>query len=1030
MAQFWLFININLFIKSNTLKYIFKLSFLLILSVAIFSGCASKRKKKGGEPSKLSKFYHNTTALYNGYFNANELMKESYMTLKQSHKDNYTELLPLYDYVTIADPKVVYANLDKAIEKVTTVASLHAPSKWVDDCYVLMGEAQYLKQEFETAEETFAYFKDEFNPNNPFGRNYKKKKKNKKQIKKEKEKERKQEKEARADKKEEEKDAREEEKKAKKEAKEEADKARKKEREDKKKAREEAKKKKKKSKKRGGKKKRPKKEEEVVKKEEVIDEKITKDSPKVVDKKEKTKLKKEDIGVEKVQTEKKEVEKKKDKTAYSKGMMWYAKTLVQRDKLSNASYMVKRMKEDGEMPDEARREVPVILADINIREENYSTAISYLDEAIELANDKALKARYAFVQGQLYMKSKDYSNAAQSFDNAKKWAKSFEMEFMAELNAEKTNMMGGSKSDGAVIAKLDKMVKEEKYFDYLDQLYYTKGEILLEKGDFDAALKSFSKSIANNTNNIALKQETYYKLAYLFYDKEKYVNSKFYFDSTLQVLEKEDPRYRDVKNYSENLSEIAQNIQMIKIQDSLLNMVAWSDKKIVEVAEKLVEENLLAREGSGKTETPSGRKSTALMNGLGGGLKSSNFFAYSPVAKQRGQIDFKSRWGDIELSDNWRRSDKSGIFGTDEEEVPEEKVAEDGFQEDEITQMINNIKSKIPYSAEAKLVINSKLEKAFYELGKAYRDKIQKYEKAAVTHEELLSRFPNFDNKLDVYYYLYLSYLDLNNSTKANYYKEKILSEFPDTEFAKAISNPNYAAGKLTEEQKLNKYYEETYELFEKGDYQSTFTKAEQSEQIFGKQNNLKPKFALVKAMSIGSIEGKGPYITALKDVITRFPNTPEKARADEILRFLQGDKDAFTGIDIEEVDDIFSVEDQKLHYVAVVLYGVTPAKVVETKIQVSNYNKQYHKLKKLQLGESPLDPKKDTEIVLIRRFENKEKAMEYYNEVMKSKEEFISGEIAGYTIYPITQRNYRKMIIERTDARYRVWFEKNYLNK
>ncbi len=1029
------------------MKYIFKLSFLLILSIAIFSGCASKRKKKNAEPSKLSKFYHNTTALYNGYFNANELVKESYLTLKQSHKDNYTELLPLYDYVTITDPKVVYANLDKAIEKVTTVAALHEPSKWVDDCYVLMGEAQYLKQEFETAEETFAYFKDEFNPNNPFGRNYKKKKKNKKQIKKEIEKERKEVKKAKADKKEEEKEVREDEKKAKKKAREEADKAKKKEREAKKKARADAKKKNKKNKKRGGKKQRTKKVEEKVEKkedevktEEVISQKKTTTAPIVADKKKEPKPTTEESREEKEEEseedeeakKRKDKEKKKDNTAYSKGMMWYAKTLVQRDKLSNASYMVKRMKEDGEMPDEARREVPVILADINIKEKNYSTAITYLDEAIDLASDKGLKARYAFVQGQLYIKSKDYSNASQAFGNAKKWAKSFEMEFMAELNAEKTNMLGGNKSDEAVIAKLDKMVKEDKYFDYLDQLYYTKGEIYLEKGNFDEALKNFSRSIANNTNNIALKQETYYKLAYLFYDKEKYVNSKSYFDSTLQVLEKEDLRYREVKNYAENLSEVAQNIQLIKIQDSLLNMVAWSDEKIEEVAEKLVEENLLAREKAGKTETAPGRKSTALLNGLGGSLKPSNFFAYDPLAKQRGQKDFKSKWGDIELSDNWRRSDKSGVFGTDEdvEDVEEEKVAEDGFKEDEITQMINTIKSKIPYSDEAKLAINTRLEKALFELGKAYRDKIQKYEKATNTLEELISRFPNFDNKIDVYYYLYLSYLDLGNNTKANYYKEKILSEFPDTEFAKAISDPNYGAGRLTAEQKLNKYYEETYELFEKGDYQSAYTKAEQSEQIFGKKNELRPKFALVKAMSTGSIEGKGPYITALKDVITRYPNTPEKARADEILRFLQGDKDAFTGIDIEEVDDIFSLEDQKLHYVAVVLYDVTPGKVLEAKIQVSNYNKKYHKLKKLQLGESPLDRKKNSEIVLVRRFENREKAMEYYNEVIKSKEEFISGEIAGYTVYPITQRNYRKMIIERTDARYRVWFEKNYLNK
>ena len=1021
------------------MKYIFKLSFLLILCVAIFSGCASKRKKKGQEPSKLSKFYHNTTALYNGYFNANELMEESYMTLKQSHKDNYNELLPLYDYVSIDDPKVVYANLDKAIEKVTTVASLHEPSKWVDDCYVLMGEAQYLKQEFETAEETFAYFKDEFNPNNPFGRNYKKKKKSQKQIKKERDKERKEEKKAREDKKKDEKEAKEEDRKARKKAKEEAAKAKEEERKAKKKARDEAKKrKKKKKKKRGGKKKRPAKKE--TKEEEtkaVVDdtkkEEVAKETPKKVERKKEEKevesREEESEDKEEDFTEKKKDEKKKDKTAYSKGMMWYAKTLVQRDKLSNASYMVKRMKEDGEMPDEARREVPVILADINIREENYGTAINYLDEAIELAKDKGLKARYAFVQGQLYMKSKDYTNASESFANAKKWAKSFEMEFMSELNAEKTNMMGGSKTDEAVISKIDKMIKEDKYQEYLDQLYFTKGEILLEKGSFDDALQSFSKSIANNTSNLSLKQETYYKLAYLFYDKEMYVESKFYFDSTLQVIDKEDLRYREVNNYAENLAEIAQNILTIKMQDSLLNMVTWSDEKIEEVAEKMVANDIALRESTGKTDKSPKRKSTALLNGLGGGLKSSSFFAYDPMAKQRGQKDFKNKWGEIELTDNWRRSDKSDVFGNDEEE-DEDKVAEDGFQEDEISKMISSIKSQIPYSDEAKSSINSKLEKAFFELGKAYRDKIQKFDKSASTHEELLTRFPQFSNKLDVYYYLYLSYLDLNNSTQSNYYKNKILQDFPDTEFAKAISNPNYGADKLSAEQKLNKYYEETYALFEKGDYQSAYTKAEQSKNIFGKDNILRPKFALVKAMSTGSVEGKGPYVAALKDVITRFPNTPEKARADEILRFLQGDKDAFTGIDIQEVDDLFSAEDDKLHYVAIVLYGVTAAKVIEAKISVSNYNKQYHKLKKLQLGESPLDRENKSEIVLVRRFENKAKAMEYYEEVNKSKEEFISGEIAGYSVYPITQRNYRKMIIERSDARYRVWFEKNYLGK
>jgi len=382
----------------------------------MLSGCSSKRKRKDAEPSKLNKFYHNTTALYNGYFNANEIMEQTYLQLKSSHKDNYNELLPLYDYVSIEDPKAVYGELDRAIEKVTTVASLHEPSKWVDDCYVLMGEAQYLKQEYETAEETFTYFKDEFNPDNPFGRNYKKKKKSKKQIKKEKDKERKQAKKEREEEKREEKKQREEDREAKKKAKEESDKARAEERKQKKKEREAEQKRRKKKSKKSKKRKKGKK---------------------------RTKKSREERDQQK--------EAEADKTAYSKGMMWYAKTLVKRDKLSNASYLVKRMAEDGLMPEDARREVPVILADINIKEKNYGVASDYLDEAIELADDKSLKARYAFVQGQLHLRDNDYGSAATSFAQAKKWAKSFEMEFMSELNVEKSAMLSGGKSKGGVI---------------------------------------------------------------------------------------------------------------------------------------------------------------------------------------------------------------------------------------------------------------------------------------------------------------------------------------------------------------------------------------------------------------------------------------------------------------------------------------------------------------------------------------------------------------------------------------------------
>lgn len=1018
--------------KIRQLRYINRFGVLLLVFVLALSGCASKKRKGGGERSKLGKFYHNTTSYYNGYFNADELVQNSYAVLRDAHKDNYTEILSVYDYESVSDAKIVSQDLDVAIEKVTRIVRIHDPSSWVDDCYVLMGEAQFLKQEYETAEETFAYFKEEFDPTNAFGRNYQNKKKSKKELQKERAKERKEEEKKREEEKKAQKEEREETRDLKVKEREQAKKDAEKERERLKKEREAAKKAREKSKKKGkktrGKKVRPAKEDTstATKAPTTTNTPTKKETPKKVEEKVEP-AKKQEVEREEPSDdeEKKEEEKEKDKTAYSKGMIWYAKTLVKRDKYANASYMVKRLEEDGLLQKEELREVPIILADINIKEKNYSDAITYLDQAIELASKKALKARYAFIKGQLYQQIGDEGQASFAFDDASKWAKSFELEFMSELNYEKTQMMSGAKNATAVLTKLDKMIKEAKYVPYLDQLYYTKGDLQLEDGDFASALQSFSRSIANNTDNQSLKQETYYRLAYLFYDKEDYVNSKNYFDSTLTVIDKEDVRYREVEKYATSLDEIAKNIEIINYQDSLLSMASWSEEKIEEVAQKFVDEsNAPAVTDNGSA---AGNKRPPTLGG-GGGFKSSSFFAYDPQAKQRGERDFKDKWGDIELTDNWRRVEKSDVYGSDVADSEEENT--EGKDEDQLAKMVAKIKSEIPYSPSAKEAIDKKLEIAYFDLGIAYREKIQNYKRASEAHETLLDRFPDFEQKLNTYYFLYLAYLDLGNNTKAEYYKNKVLTEFPDTEFAKSISDPTYADSQLSEEDKLNQHYEKTYALFQDKKFNDVRVLVDQSKSIFGKSNTLNAKFSLLDAMALGSIEGEDKYIIALNDVITRYPNTPEQARADEILRFLRGDGAAFDGVNMEEVDDLFKYEETKLHYVAVVLYNVTSDKMVNAKVQVSNYNKQYHKTKKLQLGDSYINRENNDQVILIRRFKNKDKSMDYYNELLKDKEAFISSEIAAYSIYPITQGNYRKMIIEKGDKRYRAFFEKYYLEK
>jgi TolA-binding protein len=155
------------------------LSFLVF--IFFIPSCATQKSKEA--PSKVGKFYHDVTSKFNGYFNANELLEASMVNLNEQHQDNYNKILSIYKYSAADNATVVAGDLDNAIKKVSIVASLHPASHWKDDCYLLMGQAQYVKKDYESAEETLEFMVDEYDPKNA-GKN-RKKKKSKKQRKKE-----------------------------------------------------------------------------------------------------------------------------------------------------------------------------------------------------------------------------------------------------------------------------------------------------------------------------------------------------------------------------------------------------------------------------------------------------------------------------------------------------------------------------------------------------------------------------------------------------------------------------------------------------------------------------------------------------------------------------------------------------------------------------------------------------------------------------------------------------------------------------
>jgi hypothetical protein len=107
--------------------------------------------------TKYKHFWQNTYTHYNYFFNANNKLNEIIQKAKETHVDDYSALLPFYNYSlqTTAQDKV---QLDSIIYKSKTAIVMHdLRNDWIDDMYLLWGAAYYLQQEFDSATRMFQF---------------------------------------------------------------------------------------------------------------------------------------------------------------------------------------------------------------------------------------------------------------------------------------------------------------------------------------------------------------------------------------------------------------------------------------------------------------------------------------------------------------------------------------------------------------------------------------------------------------------------------------------------------------------------------------------------------------------------------------------------------------------------------------------------------------------------------------------------------------------------------------------------------
>ena len=985
-------------------------TFHLFLVILLFFSCVTtKRQKESDELKGLKKVYHNVTSKYNRNFNANVILDEVQVEMMATTEDNYSELLSLYP-TQAAKPDPYYERLDQAIEKCGVAIILHRASDWTDDNYQLIGEAQYLKKDYESAEQTFRYIVKHFDPSKIEYKSAKSRRDEKKDDEK-----------TNAEKKADEKDRKELIKERKKQAKDNSNnkssKSRKQLIKERKKAAKESERLAKKGKSRTT----------------TEDQEKTEEVASTVPSKKDNKKEEEEVFVDNPPLPTIEGDPKsyflKHRPIYDESKLWLAKTLIHRDRIWEAEKNLKEIVESPRPADKTRKEAFVALANLAIVTEKPITAVPHIIQAIELSKDRMEKARYSFILGQLYEEAGQGGKASEAYAEVVKYHPEYRMEVSAELKSLTLKYKTGGLNYDRYVAMLERMAKDEKNINHKDVIYDALGRVHIQEKNFDEGIKNLSLAARSAAPKSYIRGDAYYTVAELYFDWKEYDDAKYYYDSTLMAITEEDERYERVSGLSKNLVEIAANIEIIALQDSLIKLSTYSDKELRKLAAKMkreAAEKLLAEKSAEQANRPTTATRAAILNRPGVANTTTNqssFFAYDEKQLKKGIKDFTKEWGDIELTDNWRVAEKSRFAFSSNEEGGSNDVSLGPISDTELEEIF----ADVPKTEEELDEARNKIDMANFELGRLYQSELEEFEQSVETLEALLEKNPEFEKRLDAYYLLYRGYLELGRTDLADVYKNKIETEFGDTDYARAVRQESDEEVAPT----VQEQYSTIFDMYSSGQFQSAVAAIDGSKDTYGTKHDLLAKFALLRAMCVGEIYGRDRYVESLKDVIAKYPNTEEEQKAKDIIRLL-GIRFTETSQGIQEInpDSYFQIdENDDLHFILVAINKEDAKDMNTTRVALSNFNQKYYKLEAKQITVMVLqDKEKKLPVAVVRRFPTRDDAMDYHKNLSEHLSEFI--DVMGLEYFAVTQRNYRRVLQLKSLDLYREFFVGEYLSK
>ena len=568
-----------------------------------------------------------------------------------------------------------------------------------------------------------------------------------------------------------------------------------------------------------------------------------------------------------------------DLKTFIMAMNWKARSQMELNNMAFADKILDTMLRAQDQLKKDLAEPLATTAQMRIYQNRNKEAILLLENTVRLANEKQLGIRWRYILAQLQEKEKDFQNAFINFTKVENSNAPFEMYFHANLQRIKLKgLINGYKvdEDKALLA----LLKDDKNFDYTDQIYYQVGEMFSTEGKLEKAEENYLKSIQKSTKNQTQKALSYLRVADLnFKEFNDYIKAKRYYDSTVMILPKNFPDYTSIAKKAENLTYLTDRFTIISKEDT-----AQSFAKLP-VSER---EAMVKRYLTPKVEVvPAGFTPNQMLNdpdfpnqtlNPGNNIVGNTFYFNNNGAISTGFADFRKRWGNRQLEDNWRQSTRSSAQENNQvmsggkvanEIIPANEGIAQNAQDQ--TSLEKRYLDALPISPELLAASNQKIIDAYFEIASFYQQELNDKAEADKIYLELLRRFPENNHLAAIYYSLYLNAKGIDEN-KSNEYRQMVLTKYPESNFAKIILDPSYSAKQTDLENIAINNYNVTFDAYTQKNYPAVINQANLNISA-SPDNGLAPQYAYLKAIAVGRTSKLDALLREFNSINTNYAN-------------------------------------------------------------------------------------------------------------------------------------------------------------